>query len=263
MSIVLGYAGFLALELVAQRWVNRRDPTPRASPWQLVRAWGAEVLQAPRVFCWRQPFRWREIPDRLTPVNQLHGRRGVVFVHGFICNRGFWAPWLKRLEGTGRAFAAVNLEPVFGSIDHYSQIIDQAVRAVSEASGVPPLMVCHSMGGLAARAWLRNFDSSSRVHRIVTIAAPHRGTWLARFSRIRNGQQMAMGNPWLRTLEATEPLVNDRFICWYSNCDNVVFPVSTAMLPGADNRIVEGAAHVELAFHPRVMDDTLAVLHQL
>jgi pimeloyl-ACP methyl ester carboxylesterase len=263
ISIVAGYSGFLALEFSAQRWVNRCDPTPRAGLWQLARAWLAELLQAPRVFGWRQPYRWRAVPDRVSPVDQLKGRRGVVFVHGFICNRGFWTPWLKRLEGTGNAFVAVNLEPVFGAIDHYSQIIDQAVQAVSQASGLPPLLVCHSMGGLAARAWLRDFAVTTRVHRVVTIAAPHHGTWLARFSRFPNGQQMAMGSPWLRSLEAAEPQGNDRFVCWYSNCDNVVFPVSTAMLPGADNRMVAGAAHVELAFHPRVMADTLALLHQL
>jgi len=263
MSIVAGYSGFLGLELLAQRWVNRRDPAPRAGLWELVCAWLAEILQAPQVFCWRQPFRWRAIPDKVLPVAELQGRRGVVFVHGFICNRGFWNPWMKRLDGTGHAFVAVNLEPVFGSIDHYSQIIDQAVREVSEATGVPPLLVCHSMGGLAARAWLRDFASSNRVHRIVTIAAPHHGTWLAGLSRIRNGQQMAMGSRWLRSLEATEPRFHDRFMCWYSNCDNVVFPVSTAMLPGADNRLVPGVAHVELAFHPRVMDATLALLHGL
>jgi pimeloyl-ACP methyl ester carboxylesterase len=263
MSIVVGYSGFLALQLVAQRWVNRCDPAPRAGLRMLVGAWVAEVLQAPRVFCWRQPFRWRVIPDRLSPVEQLRGRRGVVFVHGFICNRGFWTPWLRRLEGSGHAFVAVNLEPAFGSIDHYSQIIDQAVRAVSQASGVPPLLVCHSMGGLAARAWLRDFSSSTRIYRVVTIAAPHHGTWLARFSRFRNGRQMAIGSTWLRSLAACEPAVKDLFTCWYSNCDNVVFPVSTAMLPGADNRMVAGSAHVELAFHPRVMDATFALLHQL
>jgi hypothetical protein len=50
------------------------------------------------------------------------------------------------------------------------------------------------------------------------------------------------------------------FTCWYSNCDNIVFPASTATLAGADNRLVHGAAHVQLAFLPEVMDATLALL---
>jgi hypothetical protein len=50
------------------------------------------------------------------------------------------------------------------------------------------------------------------------------------------------------------------FTCWYSNTDNIVFPVSTATLPGADNRLVRGAAHVQMVFLPQIMDATLAML---
>ena len=51
-------------------------------------------------------------------------------------------------------------------------------------------------------------------------------------------------------------------MCWYSNCDNVVYPPAAAMLQGADNRFIEGVAHVEMAFHPRVLQDCLALLEQ-
>jgi triacylglycerol lipase len=41
---------------------------------------------------------------------------------------------------------------VFGGIDDYAPLIEQAVQQVTQATGRPPLLVCHSMGGLAARA---------------------------------------------------------------------------------------------------------------
>ena len=47
------------------------------------------------------------------------------------------------------------------------------------------------------------------------------------------------------------------FTCWYSNCDNIVFPASTAALAGADNRFVDGLAHVQMAFDPGVMQACL------
>ena len=262
--IAFGYSAGLAVEFLALRHVNRGDPVPQAGWTELVRAWVAESLQAPRVFGWRQPFRWRAVPDRLGPETELQGRRGVVFVHGFICNRGFWTPWLQRLKVSGHAFAAVNLEPVFGSIDDYVPIVEQAVATVTRVSGLPPVLVCHSMGGLAARAWLRAGSHAGRVHHIVTIGTPHRGTWLGQFSRLPNGRQMALGSDWLRTLEedATQQS-QPGFTCWYSNCDNVVFPSSTATLPGAENRLVAGAAHVDLAFHPQVLAATLALLARL
>lgn len=262
--IAFGYSAGLAFEFLALRRVNCADPVPQAAWPTLARAWLAETLQAPRVFGWRQPFRWNAVPDMLAAEPELQGRRGVVFVHGFVCNRGFWTPWLHRVKAGGHPFAAVNLEPVFGSIDDYVAIVDQAVAHVAQATGLPPLLVCHSMGGLAARAWLRAGPHAARVHHVVTIGTPHHGTWLARFSRTPNGRQMALGSAWLRTLAedfARQP--QPAFTCWYSNCDNVVFPSSTATLPGAQNRLVVGAAHVDLAFHPQVMSETLSLLGRL
>jgi pimeloyl-ACP methyl ester carboxylesterase len=252
VAIVLSYSFFLAVEFVALRFAGRGDLAPRPTWGELARAWFGETTTAPRVFCWRQPFRWRAIPNRLDP--QSGGRRGVLLVHGFVCNRGFWNPWMQELQARGHCFEAVNLEPVFGSIDDYTAIIDAAVARLAAATAMPPVLVCHSMGGLAARAWLQAHNGQQRIHRVITIGSPHHGTWLARFSRLPNGLQMAQQGRWLRALEHSEDsALHSRFVCWYSNCDNIVFPASTATLAGADNRLVRGVAHVQLAFRPEVM----------
>ena len=261
LVILLGYTACLAIEFIIGRQVNKTDPAPRASTGQLLTAWLAETWVAPQVFCWRQPFRSRVFPDQLEPRQMLQGRRGVVFIHGFFCNRGFWTPWLKCLWDTRHAFVALDLEPMFGSIDKYVSQIDDAVRRVTLATGLPPLLVCHSMGGLAARAWLRSRHAEGRVHHVVTIATPHHGTWLARFGHGENARQMRLLSDWRRRLDHGMPA--DRhclFTCWYSNCDNIVFPASTATLAGADNRLMAGVAHVQMAFSHPVMQETLALL---
>jgi pimeloyl-ACP methyl ester carboxylesterase len=261
LIIALGYTAFLALEFVLLRFVNRADPTPQASFGELFSAWVGESLVAPQVFCWRQPFRANAITDKLAPGNVVVGKRGVVFIHGFFCNRGFWNPWLKRLQGSGHAFIAVNLEPLFGSIDDYIPQIDAAVAQVTQATGLVPLVVCHSMGGLAVRAWLREMKAEARVHHIVTIGSPHRGTWLARFGHGQNGLQMRLLSDWQKQLDHGMPAGRHAlFTCWYSNADNIVFPASMATLSGADNRLVRGVAHVQMAFVPQVMDATLSML---
>ena len=43
------------------------------------------------------------------------------------------------------------------------------------------------------------------------------------------------------------------FTCFYGHADNIVFPASTATLAGADNRFLDGLAHVQMALHPEVM----------
>jgi pimeloyl-ACP methyl ester carboxylesterase len=261
LVITCGYIGFLGLEFVALWFVNRTDPAPRPRVRELLGAWLGETLTAPRVFCGWQPFLHRAIPDHVPDGLGMTGQRGVVLVHGFFCNRGFWTPWLRRLRAEGRVFAAVSLEPVFGSIDGYAPQIDAAVRRVTAATGLPPLLVCHSMGGLAARAWLRAMKAEDRVFHVVTIGTPHRGTWLARFGHAANGVQMRLGSDWHAQLDHGMPENRHAlFTCWYSNCDNIVFPTSTATLPGAENRLVHGAAHVQMAFLPQVMDATLSLL---
>jgi triacylglycerol esterase/lipase EstA (alpha/beta hydrolase family) len=111
------------------------------------------------------------------------------------------------------------------------------------------------------------------VHHVVTIGTPHNGTWLARFAHGQNGRQMRQDSEWLQQLNRLKTLVGAspadesaaiktpvRFTCWYSNCDNIVFPASTATLQGADNRLVQGAGHLELAFWPEVMEKTFELV---
>ena len=259
-AVLLFPSGVLALEFLLLAAVARTDTTPRPTAPELVGAWWGESVQLYRVFGWRQPFRWNAIDDHLPGGTSSAG--GVVFLHGFVCNRGFWNPWMHALRDRGIPHVAVNLEPVFGRIDDYVSIIDGAVARVAQASGRPPVLVCHSMGGLAARAWLRATANRAGVAQVVTIGSPHHGTWLGRFSHSPNGDQMRMASRWLQQLAADESVLtrSPRFTCWYSNCDNIVFPTSTATLRGADNRLVRGVAHVELAFVPEVLAGTLALV---
>ncbi len=261
LLIAFGYIGFLGLEFLVLRLINKTDPAPLATWTEIFKAWLGETLVAPRIFCWRQPFRAHAIADNLAPGSVVKGQRGVVFIHGFFCNRGFWNPWLKRLQGSGHAFVALSLEPVFGSIDNYTPQIEAAVQQVTDVTGLPPLLVCHSMGGLAARAWLQTMQADVRVHHIVTIGSPHQGTWLARFSHSLNGHQMRLASGWQAGLSQNAPANRHAlFTCWYSSSDNIVFPTSSASLPGAVNWLLRGVAHVQMAFAPQVMSQTLAML---
>lgn len=261
-GVVVGpviFALVMGLQFVLMHRANRRDPAPRARAAQVWRAWWREMGVALAVFCWRQPFRSRSVHDWLpaTPT----GQRGVVLVHGFLCNRGLWLPWMERLRAGGHAYVAVDLEPVFGSIDAYPAIVDAAVRRVTQATGMAPVLIGHSMGGLAARAWLRACQADARVHHVITLGTPHGGTWLGRYSNTTNGRQMRLDGDWVRQLRADEPAARaGLFTCWYSNCDNIVFPATTAALPGAAHRFIEGVPHVDMACHPEVVQTCLDML---
>lgn len=261
-----GHAVVLAVDFALMRALHRRV-TGEALPWRVVAgAWAREIRCAAPTFLWRQPWRHRTPADTAgvppaaasalaRPAEAT--TRGVVLVHGFVCNRGLWRPWLQRLERQGTPFAAVSLQPVFGSIDDYVPLVEDAVRRVERATGRAPIVVAHSMGGLAVRAWLRAHQADDRVEAVITIGTPHQGTWLAGASFFGvNARQMRRDSDWLRALAADEPAHRaTRFLCWWSECDQIVLPVPTAVLPGSEARRLPGMAHVEMALAPAVWHD--------
>lgn len=265
LGIVFGYSATLAVQCTAIRYINRADPAPLATRLQLLRAWWQETAVAARVFFWWQPFWSSRFPDRIASGHSRQGVRGVVLVHGFLCNRGVWTHWLPALDARDVPYCAVNLEPLFGSIEDYAAILDAAVHRMEAATGLAPLIVCHSMGGLVVRAWLQARDADRRVGRIVTIGTPHRGTVigsrLPRRAWLTNAEQMRYSSPWLVALAQQEQIDRRRkFVCYYSNCDNIVAPTSSATLPDADNRFVDGVPHLALVLEPRILRETLTLL---
>ena len=265
MLILVPHAPILAAEFVLLAAFGDPRPAPKPGLVALIHAWAGEVWWGLCTFGWRQAFRVGAEPDLLKVAGPP--RRGVLLVHGFVCNRAIWNPWLVRLRAHGIPFVAVNLEPVFGAIDAYAEPIEAAVRRLEEATGVPPLIVCHSMGGLAARAWLQRFGGPRRCAGIVTIGTPHHGTWLARFAFSRNGRQMQRGSRWLGLLNHSPDHAPDSadssgvpFDCYYGHCDNIVFPAATATLPGARNVHVPGAAHIHMLGSPQLFLDVLMKL---
>jgi len=113
------------------------------------------------------------------------------------------------------------------------------------------------------RAWLRREHLKAiqpDLHRCVTIGTPHFGTLMANFSLTLNARQMRRGSRWLAELAQFEALNGAGFDCYYSACDQIVCPSSTAMLPGA--RVIELPAigHLSMLFHPPVLADLMVLL---
>ncbi|MFT3777556.1 MAG: alpha/beta hydrolase [Ottowia sp.] len=268
LGMALGLCGLglqLGLQMLLMRRVARAAGAPVPPARVALAAWWAEWGQAQRVFGWRVPFGEQAEPDGWPAAGQGGGQVGVVLVHGYLCNRGFWAPVLRALKAQGIACAAVTLEPGQGqSIDAMVPSLDACARRMAQATGRAPLIVAHSMGGLAARAWLRQLPPEERaalVAHVVTLGTPHRGTWLARFAGRLPGLQMRQDSEWLRQLPAAPPEVP--FTCWWTACDNIVFPWPAATLPGSAEQALGDVAHVQLAFDARVWRFCLALRQRL
>jgi len=76
-----------------------------------------------------------------------------------------------------------------------------------------------------------------------------------------NADQMRFENAWLIELARQEHRSRrSRFVCFYSDCDNIVFPAASATLPDADNRHVAGVSHLTLAIDKAVREQSLELL---
>jgi hypothetical protein len=259
----------LGLEQVMAAGVHGHEPLLRPGPVQRGRAWWRETLASGRAFGWAMPFASQRWPDRLEGADGPdQGARGVLLVHGYLCNRGFWNRWYPRLQAQGIPFVGLSLEPVFGSIDDYADQLDAALVQLQRTTGQAPLVVCHSMGGLVLRAWRRSrlqrgetaAATDDRIHHVLTLGTPHRGTWLARFGRQTNAVQMRRDSPWLQGLADSEFAAwRARFTCVWSDCDNVVFPPCCGVLEGAASVHRPGRGHQDLLDDQVVFDLALAL----
>jgi triacylglycerol lipase len=212
---------------------------------------GSECLALLVQFMVIAPFeRWWMGAEIVRPLPA--GQLPVLLVHGCLCNRGLWW-WLRRgLRADHPAVATLNLEPPLAGIDHFVAQLHQRIEAlVAETGAAQVELVSHSMGGLVARAYLQQ-HGSARVSKLVTIAALHRGTEIARLVPGRNAREMQPDSIWLRRLNASEEPRIAAATVW-SRSDECVVPHDSGRLPGAREYILPALGHIGLTWSPAVL----------
>jgi predicted alpha/beta hydrolase family esterase len=254
LAVLLPYAVtalILGIEFLTGAMLDRR-PGRRLGPLAALRLWWRESCTSFLFFSWKQPF----AADFAEPPLVTDPRRpALLLVHGYMCNRAVWEPLLASGRLAGCNVATVNLEPVFGPIEKYAEVLDRAIERLRAATGAPRVtLVCHSMGGLAARAYLHAHGDDA-VERVVTIATPHDGTLFGAFGSGHNARQMRKGTAYLRGLIGAEPDGRAaRFVCIASVDDNLIIPRASPLLAGSRHLTLEGVGHLALLVDPRLWD---------
>lgn len=237
--------------LIAWR-IQDTPPDGRMNAIGWLNAWVVETLHSIGSFLLMQPLMAGRplVPSAPSTSPQ---RIPVMLVHGYFCNQAVWRPLARRLSERGHALQGVNLEPTFGPIEHYGAQIAAQVHALRARTGAQQVaLVCHSMGGLAARSYLREYGDES-IACVVTLGTPHRGTRHADYGHGANVRQMRLDSDWLRALAAGEPPDRlKRFTVIRSWQDNIISPQSVQTLPGARTVSFRGLGHIRLVHHPDV-----------
>ena len=244
------------LILIVSYAVKSRTPGQSALWWRSVLG---EYLACCRVYLLQQP--WANKPKLTMPPAGIHLKTPVVLVHGYLCNHKVWDRMAEQLRQAGHPVLAVDLEPLFTSIDRYAPIIEETASELCRQTGVDQVaLVGHSMGGLAIRAWVRSCGTQ-RVARIVTLGTPHQGTRIDPHPKTPNGQQMFWHSDWLKALETSETPETRRLMhLALTPQDSIVYPQRAQLLEGAPVMIFEGLGHLELSQNRAVGDWVLSQL---
>lgn len=234
-------------------WANRNDPVGfKLHPLRFLYGFMEEQLATTASLFWTLP--WLALKKLPAPANPRADRLPVLMIHGYVCNRGYWIPAAEKLIALGYVADCVTLEPAFGDIEKYPALIEARVQALKAQTGAEKVvLVCHSMGGLAARAYLRKVGEASIAH-VITVGTPHDGTVIAQIGVGANTRQMERKSVWRKALALDEPATRYAlFTTIYSRIDNIVAPARTGVLPGAKEIELEDVGHVAMSVSPRCL----------
>jgi len=246
-AVLLPMATMFLVDLYSA--LRSRADEPASQWWSSL--WG-EFIAGLHIFLLRQP--WTVAPPATLPATGAAARAPVVLVHGYLCNHRIWDDIASDLRAQGHTVLAVNLEPLFTSIDNYADTVEAAVQDLCQHTGATRVaLVGHSMGGLAIRAWMRA-KGTHRVARVLTLGTPHAGTKIASGTHTPNGRQMLWQSPWLAALSASESDATRSLIrIAVTPQDNIVFPQRAQILPGLEATVFKGLGHLQMCLDPAVI----------
>ena len=263
VALALGVRVFLVAFTFTVTWIHR---TPRGAAHRIgatatLRMLAGELGALLVGYYVRLP-----LPDRVLrpdPAPAAGGPVPVLLVHGYLANRGYFAPTVRWLEARGVAAIHVpNFTSILSDIETFAGELHHEVERVASAPpGGKVVLVCHSMGGLAARLYLRR-HGTDRIARLVTMGSPHHGTAMAPFGIGPHAAQMRRGAEFLRSLAEHEgqhpPAIPAVSI--YTTHDNMVAPQSTSRLDWATNVAVPGVGHIRMVSCEPVLERVLEEL---
>lgn len=164
----------------------------------------------------------------------------VVLVPGWFDTARELAALRIRLLGAGASHVeTLTFREPTGSNRAHAEEIDSLVRQVRAETGAERVdIVAHSMGGLAAR-WYLKTHAEAPVRRAVFIASPHRGTYSAALAWGEGREEMMPESDFLTALNDGAPLPPGvEAMTIRTPIDTHVLPGESATLPGVEDHTV-------------------------
>ncbi|KPW01024.1 MULTISPECIES: lipase/acyltransferase domain-containing protein [unclassified Pseudoalteromonas] len=196
--------------------------------------------------------------------------RQVVVLHGLYMSGFVMRPLCARLEKSG--LKILNLTYNTLSPDR-AAIFDKIDRFIG---GKPTALVCHSMGGLVARAYLEaNSLQSRHVEKVITLGTPHKGSHIAKQMQqkgfdmlLKNSVEFLLSengdwpfNAKLYSIAGDLPIGLMPLIAKGSVSDGTVLIDETKLNGMAEHKVFH-LSHTSMIYSRQVMDYIIKLINQ-
>jgi hypothetical protein len=193
----------------------------------------------------------------------------ILLLHGMADNRSVFTLLRRGLRRRGFGqITTMNYSVLTGDVRVAAAQLAQEIEALVAETGYERIhVVGHSMGGLIARYYVTRLGGDERVHTLVTLGSPHHGTYTAYAWNSRIMQQLRPGSPLLQELEQPVQSCRTRFLCYWSDLDQLMLPQRTAALEHPDLNVtnieMHGVGHMSLPIMQSVVHSIGAALAHL
>ena len=194
------------------------------------------------------------------PPRQTHDP--ILFIHGYNASSSTWSTMVSRFKADGWTDAElVNWSYNYRQSNATTAAqIKQKVDSILAATGATKVdIITHSMGPLSARYYVRFIEDAGKVDALVSLGGANHGTSTANFCFDTSCVEMRPNSTFLNNLnQDDETWGSPRYATWWSPCDGVINPQTSALLNGAANTqtacISHSALHEDAGVYAQVRD---------
>ncbi|EKF74578.1 hypothetical protein A11A3_08125 [Alcanivorax hongdengensis A-11-3] len=245
-------------------WYDRRNfpeqaELPGDRPISVLRAGVAVLWEWLCLSLLLASYPLRLLHDASPVRSRHHGERPVILVHGYGGNSANFLlmQWRLRRRGWANVYSVSYTPPHINARKLAAQVKNHVEHILSVTGADQANVVCHSMGGPLIRYALKNLELEGKVAKVITLGSPHQGSRVAAlFPPMGAAAQLRYQSPFITELaEGGSCPGGARYYSIFSNMDNFVLPVSTAVLQGAEENIqVPYLGHCALLYSHTVLE---------
>jgi triacylglycerol lipase len=174
--------------------------------------------------------------------------RTVVLIHGYLGNASSFLP----LKGYLRILGIKNVlsfnYSASTSIETAASELRDFLRHHVRGGKID--LVCHSMGGLIARVYIKLLGGERRVQRCITLGTPNRGTYAAYWLPKAIGRSMRPDSQLLNRLTSADGGVSKvRYTNLVAGADHLIIPRMNAVA-SEDVIYMENIGHLGILYSP-------------